>query len=205
MPKLFRDLARSGGHDVNVAMLVQGGWTLNNHLHGNSIETIQRGPWDYVVLQEQSAIPSKTFLRERQMFPAIRKLNMEIEKVGAKTILFMTWGHRDGTAILGIHDYTDMQSKIIEGYDEIGRELAITLSPVGKAWQELLVMNPQIELWQTAGSHPYLSGSYLSACVFYSVVFQDNPEGLPFIGGLPEDEGLRLQQVATRFVFEDDK
>lgn len=202
MPKIFRDLARAGGHEVRVAMVVQGGWTLNHHFRGVATTIIQQGAWDFIVLQEQSVIPSSQIIRERQMYPAIRALDTEIENAGAKTILFMTWGHRDGAAVLGSQDYDEMQSKIVDGYDYIGKELDLIVSPVGKAWQTALGKDPKIDLWKTDGSHPNKKGSYLSACVFYAVIFQESPEGLPIMVGLSEDEGLLLQQVAAETVFD---
>ncbi len=205
LPKIFRDLAIAGGHEVHVAMVVQGGWNLNHHYRGVATKIIKQGMWDFVVLQEQSVIPSIQIMRERQMYPAIRALNTEIENAGAKTILFMTWGHRDGAAILGSHDYNEMQSRIIDGYDDIGKELDLLVSPVGKAWLNVLGKDPKTDLWGTDGSHPNIKGSYLSACVFYAVIFQESPEGLPFMVGLPEDVGFFLQQVANDTVIDRQK
>ncbi len=87
-PELLEDLAREGGHTIHITTLAFGGWTLNDHAQSQkTLETIRGEKWDYVVLQEQSVIPSDPAAREQQMYPAVRTLNTEIERTGANTIL----------------------------------------------------------------------------------------------------------------------
>ena len=201
-PEMFANLARSGGHDVEVGLLARGGWTLEKHAQAaETAEIIQQRAWDYVVLQEQSIIPSNTVVREQSMYPAVRILNNEIENIGASAILFITWGRRDGLSQLGYSSFSEMQNGLSRGYLNIAIELNILVSPVGLAWKNALKIDPQLALWQDDGSHPSVLGSYLAACVFYAVIFNESPEGLPFMAGLPEDIGRLLQAIAAETVF----
>jgi hypothetical protein len=203
-PQIFANLAQSGGYDVSVAMLAEGGWTLSKHSQSiGSIERIQQESWDYVILQEQSIIPSNPKDREQNMYPAIRLLHKEIENMGADVILFMTWGRRDSLPQSAYNDFDEMQTGLETGYMNIADELNVMVSPVGIAWKNALEKNPQLVLWQKDGSHPNMNGSYLAACVFYAVIFQESPEGLAYMAGLQVDLGHFVQSVAAETVLDD--
>ncbi|MFV1948347.1 MAG: hypothetical protein ACC633_00250, partial [Anaerolineales bacterium] len=106
LPDMFERMARSDGYRVQVAMVTPGGWTLTDHLlSAVTLEKIRGNEWEFVVLQEQSVIPSLVDTRERQMYPAVRQLHDEIKTVGADTILFMTWGRRNGLPSEGHRDF----------------------------------------------------------------------------------------------------
>jgi len=61
--------------------------------------------------------------------------------------------------------------------------------------------NPQLDLWQDDGSHPTEQGTYLAACVFYSVIFHQSPEGLTFTAQLPSETAQLLQKSAAHVVL----
>lgn len=203
-PQIFTKLAQDGGYDLSALMIAEGGWTLSNHSQSiGSDDRIQQQSWTYVVLQEQSIIPSNPKVREHNMYPAIRLLHEEIENLGADVVLFMTWGRRDGLPESGYNDFFEMQTELEKGYLKIADELNVMVSPVGIAWQNALEKNTQLVLWQEDGSHPNINGSYLAACVFYAVIFRESPEGLAYMAGLHEDLGHFLQSVAADTVFDD--
>src|SRR5512135_2083048 len=59
LPSTFVQLARSGGHEVEVGVAAPGGWTLADHARSpETLSTLNSAKWDFVVLQEQSQIPS---------------------------------------------------------------------------------------------------------------------------------------------------
>jgi len=203
-PQIFTKLAQAGGYNVSALMKTEGGWTLSKHSQSiGSDNLIQQQSWNYVVLQEQSIIPSNPKDREQSMYPAIRLLNEEIENSGADVVLFMTWGRRDGLPESEYNDFLEMQKELEKGYQQIADELNVMVSPVGTAWQNALEKNTQLVLWQEDGSHPNMNGSYLAACVFYAVIFGESPEGLAYMAGLQEDLGYFLQSVAADTVFDD--
>ena len=203
LPELFAGLAQSGGYEVEVEMMAHGGWTLADHAQSSAtMKMIKGGSWDTVVLQEQSRLPAIPDQRDEQMVPAVRLLDERIKESGAETILFMTWGSRDGLPEAGYDDYAEMQSQIEAGTLEIGRELEMIIAPVGIAWQIAIERNPNLNLWQLDGIHPTREGTYLSALVFYALIFQQSPAGLIFYADLPEETAGFLQAVAAETVLE---
>ena len=201
LPDMFERMARSGGYRVHVAMVAPGGWTLADHLQSaETLEKIRANEWEYVVLQEQSVIPSQIDTRERHMYPAVRQLHEEIKAVGADTVLFMTWGRRNGFPIEGHRDFASMQVALETGYLKIGNELNLAIAPVGFAWWNGLRSAPQLDLWVEDGSHPNREGTYLTACVLYQVIIGQSPVGLGYTAGIDDAWGLWFQTIAAESV-----
>ncbi len=210
LPGLLMELSAHEAKPVDVEMVVEGGMTLYNHwTNGQALAAIQRGGWDYVVLQEQSTLGSGSdqignpaFFQEQ-----VRRFNAEIEKTGAKTLLYLTWARQNAP---------QNQSLLTKAYMDIANELHIQVAPVGIAWQQALKTRPNLILHQDDGSHPNPAGSYLAACVFYATIYQKSPEGLPahIASALVDDsnvlqsgevnlnssEALFLQQTAWQVV-----
>lgn len=129
--------------------------------------TIAEKPWDYIVLQDRSGGP----LEEPESFKKYAGLlDKEIRMQGARTLLFLTWANQ-------YRPYT--QKELTHAYRMTARMLQAGLAPVGLAWKAVRRMDPKIELYHRDGRHASPTGSYLTACVFYSVVFKTSPEGLP--------------------------
>jgi hypothetical protein len=65
------------------------------------------------------------------------------------------------------------------------------------AWERLLRRKVHPRLHDRDGSHPTLAGSYLAACVFLAVLFEENPVGIDSeLEGLTRGEVKLLQQAA---------
>lgn len=199
LPGMFVELAQSGGHVVEVEMIAWGGWTCADHANSaETLDAIAQGNWDYVILQEQSQLPVLVDQRDEKMYSAIRLLDEKIRASGAAPILFMTWARKDGLPEQGLSDYFMMQDEVQSGYLEIANELDAIVAPVGVAWKSVLLQEPHFSLWNADGIHPGQEGTYLTALVFYAVLFQQSPDGLAFHAGLPEDTIRLLQKVATK-------
>jgi hypothetical protein len=198
LPNTFAKLARSGGHKVEVGMAAQGGWTLAQH--NGSPETLRllnSTKWNFVVLQEQSQIPSVEAARTQGMYPAARALVQKVNAIGAVPVFFITWAHRDGFPENGM-TYESMQNQINYGYTYIAQELHAMAAPVGLAWSIAVKEHPELSLWQDDGSHPTETGTYLAACVFYAVIFHESPEELSYRADLPKETTKILQTIASQ-------
>jgi hypothetical protein len=135
------------------------GATLRQHWErGRALRAIKERRWDFVVLQPQS---SEMSTRPEETTEYARLFDHEIDRAGAKTVIFETW--RIGNADLTARYYA------------LARELDAVLAPIGSAWEEL--QRNGIDLFDPGGVHPNLKGSYLSACVFYATFFGKSPEG----------------------------
>jgi hypothetical protein len=137
------------------------------------------------VLQEQSTLPVKN---AKRMYENVRLFDEAIKPTGAKTTLYMTWARRHAP---------ESQRAITDAYVGIGRELAATVVPVGLAWQRFLGKHDQPALHDRDQSHPTLAGSYLAACVFLAVLFEERAVAIPGgVAGLSEKDLALLQKVA---------
>lgn len=169
MPKMLSMLVDSAGPDfeLNVDQCTGEGasleWHWNNPL---SLNAIREKPWDYVVLQERSG---GTLEKPDSFTRHAGLLDTEIRKQGAKTILFLTWTNSSRL---------DSQAAITDAYRMTAHKLHAILSPVGLAWKTIHRMNPGFSLYSQDGRHANPMGSYLTACVFFSVLFHTSPEGL---------------------------
>lgn len=202
LPGTFAELARAGGHLVEVQMVATGGWGFTDHVDSKeTLAAIQSKPWDYVVLQERSVDPAVPSSRTYYMYPAARILVKQVRSAGAKPIFFVTWGHKNGEPDMGIPNYVTMQAWVDEGYLAIAQELNVTLAPVGDAWYIAQKDPATPELWQEDGSHPTVAGTYLAANVFYATIYLQSPMGLSYPGGLPQDVAGHLQAIASKKVL----
>ena len=201
MPRMLVVLVKSAerGYGLNVDQCTGEGVSLEWHWHnGPTREKIQSKAWDFVVLQDRSGGP----LEDLKSFQThARLLDQEIKKHGAKTTFFMTWANRFRP---------QTQAILANAYDQITKELGAILAPVGLAWESALNRVPGLNLHHTDGRHANSTGAYLSACVFYAVLFKSSPEGLPaeiFIQekkrvDLDKSTALLLQKTAFETVMD---
>lgn len=180
LPQMIEGLAAAARETqkLETEMVATGGATLKRHWEeGKAVEAIRRRGWDYVVLQEQSTLgPSQmvsgriTISDPQAFYEAARLFDAEIRKAGAKTVLFLTWARLN---------QPEDQAKLNDAYLTMARELKAIIAPVGLAWETALKKNPQPELHLQDKSHPTPGGSYLTACVFYSLLYHKSAVGLP--------------------------
>jgi hypothetical protein len=118
LPGIVRDLSDSVGRDVEIEAVVPGGWWLRDHASSpDTLNRIAEGGFDYVVLQEQSMVPADRSLADRDSRPAAVSLGLAAIHGGARVVLFMTWGHRNGSAEIGHSSYASMQQAISGTYE----------------------------------------------------------------------------------------
>jgi hypothetical protein len=202
MPALVGELAADdeGATAIFAVEYTAGGWMLRDAAEDEGLaELLDDVRWDVVVLQEQSQMPSfSRAQRAVEMDPYARALDRRIRLSGARTMLFLTWAHRDGDPRNMPGDsFGAMQSRLFDGYAEIAAELSATIAPVGLAWAEAWRRRPGLELWADDGRHPSRAGSYLAACVFYAALTGRDPRMSGFTDGLEPADARFLQQVAA--------
>jgi hypothetical protein len=210
LPSLFANLSLSGGHPVITDMSAPGGYTLQQHTTNQiTLDKIALGTWDYVFLQEHSLYPVIDFYRFGSYYPSARILDSLIISLGQRTAIYMTWGRPNGGQwSIGGHysidfeDFFQMQDSVSVACGMIAEELSAVLLPAGDAWATARTWDSTVELWDQDNIHATLKGSYLAACVFYAVIFNSSPVGLPYIAGLSPDEALFLQQAADETVLD---
>src|SRR6266481_2185739 len=102
IPWLTSCLANSAknGRGLETEMIAPPGINLLKHWLNHEVTArLHEKKWDFVVLQEQSVTSLE---HPGSMSAAVRLLQKEIEKAGAKTILFLTWPHRESPQNLAV-------------------------------------------------------------------------------------------------------
>ena len=162
LPALLRALAVEARETRQIETRTVGspGATLKGHWEkGEAKRMLMHGRWDFVVLQEQSLQP---IVDPGAMFVYARLFDREIKRHGSRTILFVTWAREDRL---------ESQASIDSSYAALSTELGALLAPIGGAWQRVLKQDPRLALYQPDHSHPTVAGSYVGACVFYSLIY----------------------------------
>lgn len=196
--KLLPIMAQARGRKLVCDYTVAGGKSLEWHFkEGAALEKIREGNWDYVVLQDYSLQALK---KRDLMFEYIRKLDAEIDKVGAKTVLYMTWARQDKP---------QNQQTITQAHESAASDVGAIIVPAGNIWQASLNQKPDFALHRSDKSHPNAAGTYLVACAFYATLVKDSPVGLPAptikeegleARTLTADETAYLQKTAADYV-----
>ena len=205
MPALVHGLAEAddGSMPIFAVQYTAPRWSLKKASEDEGLQNLLEDVrWDVVVLQEKSWFLSLSAEdRRKETYPFARDLQREIALAGGRTMLFMTWGYKDGDRWNWPGDTFDaMQARLAEGYSELAGELSAEIAPVGLAWAEARRRQPGIDLWADDGKHPSRLGSYLAACVFYASLTGRDPARSGFTGDLAPAEARFLQDVAADVV-----
>ena len=171
-------LDQSPHSNAELSFITKGGATLTQHLETEAtIQTIQTGNWDFVVLQEQSQTPALGGQYTASFNKAVNELCEIIQDAGARPVLYITWGRRDGDARNPnlFPDFETMQGKLSKAYREAARKNDALLAPVGEVWSAVREKDPVLgkALYQKDGSHPSTKGTFLISCVFLKVLCDD--------------------------------
>jgi hypothetical protein len=164
MPWLFEQIAKSRGMELRTNMSIEGGATLKRLWdEGRAPEAIRQARFDYVVIQPQSSeivrMPDETRTYARMFIKSIRE-------TGAQPIFFAPWPPAQ---------FASSQVQFRTAYRTLASALHVRLAPVDASWQA--VKWGGAELYSADGSHPNLNGSYLAACVFFAMIFDQDPTG----------------------------
>ena len=211
LPQMLKDVALSVNDSVIFDVNAPGGYTFQGHsTNANSIAKIMAGDWDYVVLQEQSQMPS---FPDQQVltdvFPYANQLDSLVNLYNpcAETVFYMTWGRKNGDASNcaswpPVCTYNGMDSLLNLRYQMMAQQNDAIVSPVGEVWNYLRVNHPEIELYQSDESHPSIAGTYLAACTFYATIFRKDPTLITYYSTLTANDALKIQQAVKLNVFD---
>jgi len=211
LPLMLSKLASSVGDSVNYASSTAGGQTLQGHSgSATTISMIQQGSWDYVVLQEQSQLPSFPMSQvSTEVFPFAKILCDTIRHFNNCTqpLFFMTWGRQNGDQgncanWPPVCSYEGMDSLLSLRYRMMADMNQALVSPAGAVWHYIRDNYPSMNLYSSDGSHPSLLGSYAAACAFYTMVFQKSPALIMDDYGILHSEAVIIRTAAEIVVYD---
>jgi hypothetical protein len=210
MPQIVANIALSLGDELIYDSSTPGGHTFQQHTNNTTtLNKIGQGGWDYVVLQEQSQLPSFPIAQvEAQMLPFATQLNNLILQSNpcAETLFYMTWGRKNGDAgncpnWPPVCTYVGMDDLLYERYMLMADLNDGIVSPVGALWRYIRDNHPGIDLYDADESHPSASGSFAAACAFYAVIYRKNPALSGYNFNLPADMAATIRNAAETVVF----
>ncbi|MCX6158620.1 MAG: T9SS type A sorting domain-containing protein [Ignavibacteriae bacterium] len=209
LPSMFKNLSSSLGRVVYTEMSAPGGYSFEQHLTDAETQLkISKGNWNFVVLQEQSQMPVIDFYRYYSTYPSARKLDSIIKSYNSNTMFFMTWGRRyggiqciDTSCSPPFGNFSHMQDSLSSAYLRIANELSAQVCQAGNVWKQSVNTDSSTVLWDTDFSHPSPAGSYLTACAFYTKIFNSSCIGSDYTAGLPSSTALYLQTIASNYVL----
>jgi len=149
-------------HHFRIESFTLPSYSLQQHMQRNEIKNLlSNRAWDFVILQEQSGAAFEGQSAVRSSFGAFLSL---VQTTGAKPLMVMTWADRGEFANEGI---------ISQTYRRTGRDLNLTILPVGDLFFYVQEKYPQIALYLDDCHHPDVAGAYLYALTVYSQLFGD--------------------------------
>lgn len=215
LPAMIEEISANEGKSFNHESVTPGGCTLFQHVESqNSLSKIRKGKWDFVVLQEQSQLPSIDYYRHKTLKPSYKALydSIMLYNPYAKVVGYMTWGRRYGGQQCvnfgeGLYcstdfvDFNHMQDSLTAAYCENAYATNSQVAPVGEAWKAALEKDPNLSLHSNDDSHPSYDGSYLAACVFHAIFWNESPIGIYHNEQIHDAKAELLQTTAHDVVF----
>ncbi len=211
LPELVKQMAAAGGDTLEYESSTPGGYTLQQHTtNSTTLNLIQNGNWDFVILQEQSQLPSFPDQDVANMvYPYAKALDsiIKLNNPCATTLFYMTWGRKNGDSqncpnFPPLCTYQGMDSLLQLRYTNMADQNHAAISPVAVVWRALRNSNPNIDLYSSDESHPSLSGSFAAACSFYSVMFEKSPASNSFNSTLNTNTAQIIKTKATEIVYD---
>lgn len=212
VPVVVEHLAIDAGWPApNVEWSAFGGESLQGHRgRDETLDKIDAGGWEVVVLQELSTRPT-----DNRGDPARFKMDatwlhdrIKASSPHARVILYETWArHPDhGIYPVGFDDPEQMQSQLREHYYDCAERYipenaiepvqpAVEVAPVGDAWEAHLAEQDPLRLHADDDYHAGPRGQYLNGLVIYGTIYRRATAGRSSweVGA---DHAARLQQSA---------
>lgn len=213
LPRMVARMAKSRGNKLLYASHTPGGARFLNHASDESLrQKIEKKPWDYVILQEQSQVPAFPYQQvSKEVFPYATELVDTIRKLHSRgrPVFFMTMAGKNGIpkyadVVPALSTYEGTQNRINQTYLSMGAHNKTKVAPVGVVWKKLRKEKPSLELYADE-IHPNIVGTYVSACVIYATLFNQKVAGIPSLKTLDPADTKLIHRYVDSIVIIDRK
>jgi len=133
------------------------------------IEEIRSGHWKVVVLEQNL---DQTWQSAGDFCDYARKFHKTITKAGAETVIFLPWDN-PATPSPTLQEIADVSVKC-------ATELGAKVAPVGLAFDRANRERPALNVFLPNSTYVNGYGVYLTTCVLYATLFEQNPVGLAY-------------------------
>lgn len=205
VPQMVENMAAKNNIPIATTRVLKGGEKFSGHLQNPELHAqLEKGGWDYVVMQEFSSTPAySTKYVAENILPYAAEIDSLAKKYSpeVETVYYMTWGHKNGNTRQTDYPlddtYESMQERIFTTYTDMAYENGGVVAPVGVAWRNVRKNHPEIELYIEDDFHPSLAGSYLAANTLFATMV--GGDFIPIIvEGLDEHTSQILHQEAVK-------
>jgi hypothetical protein len=198
VPGVFLGLIRAKDAQAPVKMseVVGGNYTLKNHLeNGGAVKALDnQGPWDYVILQEQSSHLGNNVSKSIE---ETHPLAAHILQNRSRLMVFDTW-----TKLIA-PDYAIFSRCNEQFAQSLGADRVPVLTALAQAKG---IEGVKLFVWD--GHHLGSDGNYLAACMLYAKILRRSPVGLPnkvylddrLICEIDFNRAKQLQTIAGTYV-----
>jgi hypothetical protein len=213
LPGTLYNLAVNNGDTIYHESNTPAGYTFQGHsTNATSLNKIASRDWDFVVLQEQSQIPSfspNQVANDCYPYAQILVDSIRSNYECTEPVFFMTWGRQAGDQqncqfYPPVCTFEGMNGRLRQSYLEMGLTNEATVAPCGAAWGHMALTNNFFwsGLYSGDGSHPSAWGTYLNACVFYATIFRKSPVGITYYSSIGQQDAEDLQELAEAIVLD---
>ncbi len=158
MPKMFRDICRENGVDMQVTMLTKGGIGLDYHAENEQTRfNILFGDYDFIILQHVAHPMGEYEVMEE----AADKLMEWIKQTRAVPCYYMTWTEESNE---------QFQAEMSARYRKLAKRHNCLVAPVGEVWWENVHKNPKTDYYFKDRRHASPEGSKLAATVIFQTI-----------------------------------
>ena len=195
-PAMFNAMAAAMGKDARWQARTQLGRTLIFHYNDPlSHDLALSRPWDYIILQEQSALPRTAEEAFAQSVLLWKKTLLDKFPESTPTIILpMNWAYSDS-------DVKEQTARLKRSYLNAARDIpGVTISPVGLAYEMVYDRDgaDAFAALYTDNRHPTLAATYLAACLQYAVIFNESPETITYVPqGLDAKKASHMRHIAA--------
>lgn len=211
LPAVFTQFALGMGDTVITSSSVAGGYTLQMHAtYAPTLAAIAAQPWHFVVIQEQSQLPSFPPAQvASDVLPYAQALadTVHAHHPCAEVVYMMTWGRENGDAANcptwpPVCTYEGMQLQLRAGYLSMAQQNSAQCAPVGMVWREVRSAAPALPLYIPDGSHPSVNGTYVAASTLYATLFRAACDANTYTAGIDSSDAALIRSLASTTVLD---
>lgn len=211
LPKVFGGIVTSAtGASPTIKSATPNGLTLQKQLENKpSLDLIEEGNWDVVVLQGNSletAVAEANEMVRTNFLESARKLSelVRARSPRARIYFYETWARhpdfwKSANPLPDVGaDAVEMQARVRKWYGKAAELCKAGVVPAGDAWELHYRDGKAARLHAKDNSHPEFNGTYLAALVFYKSLYHPRNIEVAWRGKLTEDEAEHLQGIAAK-------